>query len=75
MFDARNFRSEKNTAVMKLRAKLLDAARRWLNKHHYIEVQGPTIIPSTGDWQGSFEVKYFDKKAILMVNCSRSESV
>src|SRR3990170_1684196 len=65
MFDARNFRSEKNTAVMKIRAKLLDAARWWFNQHDYIEVQGPTIIPATGDWPGSFEVKYFDKKAYL----------
>src|SRR3990170_6277455 len=65
MFDGRNFRSEKNTAVMKIRAKLLNAARWWLNQHDYIEVHGPTIIPATGDWPGSFEVKYFDKKAYL----------
>src|SRR3989337_3650742 len=65
MFDARNFRSEETRAVMKIRAKLLDAARWWLNQHDYIEVHGPTIIPATGDWPGSFEVKYFDKKAYL----------
>jgi asparaginyl-tRNA synthetase len=65
MIDARKFRSEKNRAVMKIRAKLLDAARWWLNQHYYIEVHGPTIIPATGDWPGSFEVKYFDKKAYL----------
>jgi len=65
MFDARNFRSEKNIAVMKIRAKLLDAARWWLNQHDYVEVHGPTIIAATGDWPGSFEVKYFDKKAYL----------
>src|SRR3990170_6402164 len=65
MFDARSFRSEKNIAVMKIRAKLLDAARCWLNGHDYIEVHGPTMIPAVGDWPGSFEVKYFDKKAYL----------
>src|SRR3989337_1274354 len=65
MFDARNFRSEETRAVMKIRAKLLDAARWWLNQHDYIEVHGPTIIPATGDWPCSFEVKYFDKKAYL----------
>src|SRR3990170_2346957 len=65
MIDARKFRSEKNRAVMKIRAKLLDAARWWLNQHCYIEVHGPTIIPATGDWPCSFEVKYFDKKAYL----------
>jgi asparaginyl-tRNA synthetase len=50
---------------MKIRAKLLDAARQWFNQHDYVEVQGPTIIPATGDWPGSFEIKYFDKKAYL----------
>ena len=50
---------------MKIRAKLLDAARWWLNQHDYIEVHGPTIMPATGDWPGSFEVKYFNKKAYL----------
>jgi len=65
MFGGHNFRSEKNRAVMKIRAKLLDAARLWLNQHDYIEVHGPTIIPAVGDWPGSFEVKYFDRKAYL----------
>ena len=50
---------------MKIRAKVLDAARQWLNQHDYIEVHGPTIIPAVGDWPSSFEVKYFDKKAYL----------
>jgi asparaginyl-tRNA synthetase len=65
MFSGRNFLSEKNTAVMKIRAKVLDAARCWLNQHGYVEVQGPTIIPAVGDWSGYFEVKYFDRKAYL----------
>jgi asparaginyl-tRNA synthetase len=50
---------------MKVRAKLLDAARWWFNQHDYTEVHGPTIIPAAGDWPSSFEVKYFDKKAYL----------
>jgi len=65
MFGSRNLRSEKSKAVMKVRAKLLDAARQWFNRHGYTEVHGPTIIPATGDWSSSFEVKYFDKKAYL----------
>jgi asparaginyl-tRNA synthetase len=65
MFDGSYFRSEKNKAIMKIRAKLLDAARCWLNSHDYVEVHGPTLIPAVGDWPGSFEVKYFDKKAYL----------
>jgi asparaginyl-tRNA synthetase len=65
MFDGSYFRSEKNKAIMKIRAKLLDAARCWLNQHDYVEVHGPTIVPAVGDWPGSFEIKYFDKKAYL----------
>jgi asparaginyl-tRNA synthetase len=65
MFDGSYFRSEKNKAMMKIRAKLLDAARCWLNSHDYVEVHGPTLIPAVGDWPSSFEVKYFDKKAYL----------
>ena len=65
MFDGSYFRSGKNKAIMKIRAKLLDAARCWLNQHDYVEVHGPTLIPAVGDWPGSFEVKYFDKKAYL----------
>jgi asparaginyl-tRNA synthetase len=64
MFRGRNL-SEKNRAILKIRAKVLDAARYWLNQHDYIEVHGPTIIPAVGDWPGSFEIKYFDKKAYL----------
>ena len=65
MFDSRNFQNEKNIAVLKIRAKILQAARSWLNQNDYIEVHGPTIIPAAGDWPGHFEVKYFDKKAYL----------
>src|SRR4030043_742744 len=57
--------NEKALAVIKIRAKLLHAARCWLNQNGYIEVHGPTILPAVGDWPGSFEVKYFDKKAYL----------
>jgi asparaginyl-tRNA synthetase len=55
----------KTLAVLKIRAKLLHAARSWFDQNGYIEVQGPTIIPAVGDWMGYFEVKYFDKKAYL----------
>jgi asparaginyl-tRNA synthetase len=65
MFDGSDFQGEKNKAVLKVRAKVLDAARCWLNQHDYVEVHGPTIIPAVGDWPGYFEVKYFGKKAYL----------
>ena len=57
--------NEKIMAIIKIRAKLLQAARFWLNQNDYVEVHGPTIIPAVGDWPSSFEVKYFDKKAYL----------
>ena len=56
---------EKTVAILKVRAKIIDAARCWLNQNGYIEVQGPVIIPAVGDLPSSFEVKYFDKKAYL----------
>jgi asparaginyl-tRNA synthetase len=56
---------EKAVKVIKIRARLLDIARSWFNQNNYIEVQGPTIIPAVGDWPGSFEIKYFDRKAYL----------
>jgi asparaginyl-tRNA synthetase len=65
MSSGRNFQSEKTRAIIKIRAKLLDAARCCLNQHDYVEVHGPTLIPAVGDWPSSFEVKYFDKKAYL----------
>jgi asparaginyl-tRNA synthetase len=65
MFGDLDFQSERNKAIMSVRAKVLDAARCWFNQHDYIEVHGPTIIPAVGDWPSSFEVKYFDKKAYL----------
>jgi asparaginyl-tRNA synthetase len=65
MIGDRNFRSEKTRAVLKIRAQVLSEAREWFDQHGYVEVQGPTIIPAVGDRPGSFEVKYFDKKAYL----------
>jgi asparaginyl-tRNA synthetase len=57
--------NEKMVAVLKVRAKVLQAARCWLDQNGYLEIQGPTLVPAVGDWPGHFEVKYFDKKAYL----------
>ena len=57
--------NEKMVEVLKIRAKLLDAARYWFNNNGYVEVNGPTIIPAIGNLSGSFDIKYFDKKAYL----------
>lgn len=50
---------------MKVRAKILNATRNWLNQQGFTEVQGPTMIPAVGEWPNHFEIKYFDKKAYL----------
>lgn len=57
--------NKKTLAILKIRAKLLRAARYWLDQNGYVEVNGPTIVPAVGDWPGYFEVKYFDRKAYL----------
>jgi asparaginyl-tRNA synthetase len=56
---------EKTKAVLKIRAKVLHAARCWLEQNKYVEVHGPTLIPAVGECSGCFEVKYFDRKAYL----------
>ena len=56
---------EKTVAVLKVRAKVLQAARFWLDQNGYFGVQGPTLVPAVGEWPSHFEVKYFDKKAYL----------
>jgi aspartyl/asparaginyl-tRNA synthetase len=56
---------EKALAVIRIRTKLLHAARYWLNNNCYLEVHGPMIIPLVGELPASFEVKYFGKKAYL----------
>jgi len=65
MFINDNLWGEGKRAAIKIRAKILDAARSWFKGHNYVEVQGPIIIPATGDWPNYFEVKYFNKKAYL----------
>jgi asparaginyl-tRNA synthetase len=65
MFGSQDFRSKRKQAIMKVRAKVLNATRMWFDQQDYTEVQGPTIIPAVGEWPGYFEVKYFDKKAYL----------
>jgi asparaginyl-tRNA synthetase len=37
----------------------------WLNQQGFTEIQGPTLIPATGEWAGHLEVDYFGKRAYL----------
>jgi len=57
--------SERKRATLKIRAKILDAARSWFKAQGFMEVQGPVIVPAMGDSQSSLEVKCFDRKAYL----------
>ena len=65
MHSGKSFLNEKTVATIKIRAKVLQAARCWLDQNGFVEVQGPTLIPAVGDWPGYFEVKFFDRKAYL----------
>jgi len=65
MFLSNPLWTERKRATIKIRAKILDAARSWFKRHNYVEVQGPILVPAIGDWPSYFEVKYFDRKAYL----------
>jgi len=65
MFASDHLWGERKKAIIKIRAKILDATRLWFKRHSYVEVQGPIIIPAIEDRPNSFEIKYFDGKAYL----------
>jgi asparaginyl-tRNA synthetase len=68
LMDNRHFsiRGPKPLAMMRLRARLIDEARRWLNDHGYLEVQVPILVNAAVEGGSTlFEVKYFDQKAYL----------
>jgi len=59
-------RNEKVQAILRVRAKILDAARGWFKENGYTEVQMPTLINAACEGGSTlFEVKYFDQKAYL----------
>ena len=60
-----DFWGEKKKAVMLVRAKILEAARKWFKEHGFIEVHGPIIIPALSEHSGSIEVKILDMKGYL----------
>lgn len=57
--------SQRSKAILKIRAKMLDAARSWLNEQGFIEVQGPILLPAVEERPRSFQVNYFGKSAYL----------
>lgn len=59
------FGGQRNKAVFKVRAVVLDAARSWLNEQGFVEVQGPVLLPAVGERPRGFRVDYFGKGAFL----------
>ena len=57
--------SQRIKAILKIRAKMLQAARGWLNNQGFIEVQGPILLPAVGERPHNFQVNYFGKSAYL----------
>ncbi len=59
-------RSPKPQAIMRVRAVLIEEARRWLMEHGYLEVQVPILVTAAVEGGSTlFAVKYFDQKAYL----------
>jgi asparaginyl-tRNA synthetase len=59
-------RSPKLQAVIRIRARFMDEARRWLIDHGYLEIQVPILVTAAVEGGSTlFEVKYFDQKAYL----------
>jgi len=59
-------KSEKMRAVLRVRAKLLEAVRNWFKHCGYTEVQTPILVPASQELEpSSFTVQYFGKKAHL----------
>ncbi|WP_455284926.1 asparagine--tRNA ligase [[Eubacterium] cellulosolvens] len=68
LLDNRHFwiRSKKMQAILRVRALVIEEARRWLKEHGYLEVQVPTLVSAAVEGGSTlFEVKYFDQKAYL----------
>src|SRR2546426_1758210 len=59
-------RSDKLQAILRIRARLLSAARAWFEQHGYTEVHVPSLTAAAVEGGATlFEVKYFDEKAFL----------
>src|SRR2546427_866146 len=59
-------RSDKLQAVLRIRARLLSAARAWFEQHGYTEVHVPSLTAAAVEGGATlFEVKYFEERAYL----------
>ncbi|MEM4968941.1 MAG: asparagine--tRNA ligase [Nitrososphaerota archaeon] len=61
-----HLRSPRVGAIMKIRAELIDAARRWLKENGFIEINCPTFITAAVEGGATlFKVDYFGKTVYL----------
>src|SRR2546428_7645140 len=59
-------RSDKLQAILRIRARLLSAARAWFEQHGYTEVHVPSLTAAAVEGGATlFEVKYFEERAYL----------
>ena len=65
MVKPKKFTAERCTSLLKIRAKVFEEARTWLNNQGFTEVQGPILLPATGTRANSFKVDYFGQDAFL----------
>ena len=60
------FRSQRQWAIMRIRATLIDAIRRYYNDRGYVLIDTPIFAPSAGEGaQTLFEVDYFGEPVYL----------
>lgn len=60
-----DFLNIKMIDILKIKARVIQIAREWLNSHNYIEIQSPILIPAQTNWSNYLSTKIFDKKAHL----------
>lgn len=68
LLDNRHFhlRTETMQQMMRIRAKVFQSAREWLEKNGYLEIQVPIIVGAAVEGGSTlFELKYFNQKAYL----------
>jgi asparaginyl-tRNA synthetase len=59
-------KSEKMQTILRVRAKILQAVRNWFERHGFIHVQTPILVPVSQELESSsLRVRYFDKEAHL----------
>jgi len=59
-------RSKKMQTILRIRSKMLEAAREWFKLNGYTEFQAPTLITAACEGGSTlFGVKYFDREAYL----------